>query len=329
MKLRALLPRQIRAPLGIAGRRCFAALAGPLQPAVPEGSVLALCHCHYPDLVPELATRLLSLPRGAALHVTASDPAVFAAWDPYRRRSRVPIRFHETENRGRDLLPFVTVARSLAIAPDAAVLKIHGKRSAYVAAGDWWRRDMLRGLFPGPFAARRALVRFAADPRLALLGAPGTFIGHPVYWGRNRDAVTTLMRAFTGTDPRDEDLAFFAGTMFWIRGGFLAELLASHRRGPVRTRADRRGRHLCPCGGARDRHGGAGPGLAGRRNRPTRAADRRSGAPSHHRISLTPSLSRVQVRKRRSDGKARARGTGSASSRAGPSARAMPTAPSG
>ena len=226
MKLRALLPRQIRAPLGIAGRRCFAALAGPLQPAVPEGSVLALCHCHYPDLVPELATRLLSLPRGAALHVTASDPAVFAAWDPYRRRSRVPIRFHKTENRGRDLLPFVTVARSLAIAPDAAVLKIHGKRSAYVAAGDWWRRDMLRGLFPGPFAARRALVRFAADPRLALLGAPGTFIGHPVYWGRNRDAVTTLMRAFTGTDPRDEDLAFFAGTMFWIRGGFLAELLA-------------------------------------------------------------------------------------------------------
>ena len=225
MKLRALLPRQFRAPLGIAGRRCFAALAGPLQPAVPEGSVLALCHCHYPDLVPELATRLLSLPRGAALHVTASDPAVFAAWDPYRRRSRVPIRFHETENRGRDLLPFVTVARSLAIAPDAAVLKIHGKRSAYVAAGDWWRRDMLRGLFPGPFAARRALVRFAADPRLALLGAPGTFIGHPVYWGRNRDAVTTLMRAFTGTDPRDEDLAFFAGTMFWIRGGFLAELL--------------------------------------------------------------------------------------------------------
>ena len=225
MKLRGLVPPRLRAPLGAAGRRAFAALAGPLQPAVPPGSVVAICHCHYADLVPELALQLLSLPHGAALHVTASDPSVFAAWEPYRRRSRVPVRFHATENRGRDLLPFLTVARSLAIGSDTAVLKIHGKRSAYAAAGEWWRRDMLRGLFPGPFAARSALARFSADPRLALLGAPGSFIGHPVYWGRNRDAVAALMRGVAGVEPRDEDLAFIAGTMFWIRGGFLAELL--------------------------------------------------------------------------------------------------------
>ena len=225
MTPRGLVPRRLRAPLGGAARRGFAALAGPLQPAVPPGSVVAICHCHYPDLVPELAGRLLSLPRGAALHVTSSDPAVFVAWAPYRRRSRAPVFFHETENRGRDLLPFVTVARSLDLGPDAAVLKIHGKRSAYSASGEWWRRDTLRGLLPGPFAAGRALKRFAADPRLALLGAPGSFIGHPVYWGRNRDAVRALMREVAGVDARDEDLAFIAGTMFWIRGGYLTALL--------------------------------------------------------------------------------------------------------
>ena len=225
MRLRGLVPDRLRSPLAAAGRRAFANLAGPLQPAVAPGSVVAICHCHYPDLVPELATRFLSLPRGAALHVSSSDPAVFAAWAPYRRRSRAPVRFHATENRGRDLLPFVTVARALDIAPDAAVLKIHGKRSAYSAAGEWWRRDTLRALLPGPFAARRALLRFAADPRLALIGAPGSVIGHPVYWGRNREAVAALMRGIAGTDTRDEDLAFIAGTMFWIRGAYLAELL--------------------------------------------------------------------------------------------------------
>ncbi len=225
MRLRGLVPGRVRSPLAAAGRRAFAELAGPLQPAVAPGSVVAICHCHYPDLVPELAARLLSLPRGAALHVTSSDPAVFAAWEPYRRRSRAPVRFHATENRGRDLLPFVTVARGLDVAPDAAVLKVHGKRSAYSAAGEWWRRDTLRGLLAGPFAARRALRRFAADPRLALIGAPGSFIGHPVYWGRNRGAVGSLMRDIAGADARGDDLAFIAGTMFWIRGAYLAELL--------------------------------------------------------------------------------------------------------
>ncbi len=219
------LPRPIRGALGVAGRRVVAAIGGPLQPAVASGSVVAICHCHDPDLVPELATCLLALPRGAALHVTASDPAVFEAWERYRGRSRVPIRFHATENRGRDLLPFFTVARGLAIGPDAAILKVHGKRSGYSDQGEWWRRDTLRGLLPGPFAAARSLARFTSDPLLALLGAPGSFIAHPVYWGGNREAVGAMMREIAGGETKDEDLGFIAGSMFWIRGAYLAALL--------------------------------------------------------------------------------------------------------
>ncbi len=223
--MRRFLPRRLRSLLGVLGRRAFAKLAGPLQPAVASGSVLAVCHCHYPDLVPELATQLLTLPRGAELHVSSSDPAVFDAWDVYRARSRVPIVFHPVENRGRDMLPFFTVARHFSLRPDAAILKIHGKRSAYSDRGDWWRRDTLRGLIPGPFAAQRALARFAAEPRLALIGAPGSFTANPIYWGRNRAAVTRLMQETTGLATKDQDLGFVAGSMFWIRGSYLAELL--------------------------------------------------------------------------------------------------------
>lgn len=224
-RLRDLLPRRPRALLGVAGRRSLAALAGPVQPAVPEGRVLALCHCHHADLVPEMARCLLALPRGAAVHVSSSDPAVFAAWASFQRRSRAPVRFHPVENRGRDLLPFFALARDLAIAPDAAVLKIHGKRSSYSDQGDWWRRDTLRGLLPGPFAAGRALARFEADPRLALIGAPGSFIANPIYWGENRAAVAPIMARITGTEVAEQDLGFIAGTMFWIRGAYLTALL--------------------------------------------------------------------------------------------------------
>ena len=218
-------PRRLRSVLGALGRRAFAQLAGPLQPAVEAGSVVAICHCHYPDLVPELATRLLTLPRGAELHVSSSDAAVLTAWERFRARSRVPIVFHQVENRGRDLLPFFTIAGSLSLKPDAAILKIHGKRSLYSDQGDWWRRDTLRGLLPGPFAARRRLLRFAAEPRLALIGASGSFIANPIYWGRNRATVTRLMQEITGRDTTEADLGFVAGSMFWIRGAYLAALL--------------------------------------------------------------------------------------------------------
>ena len=224
-RLRDRLPRRLRTALGTAGRRGLSALAGPFQPSVPAGRILALCHCHHADLVPELAGCLLALPRGAAVHVSSSDPDVFAAWEPFRGRSRAAIAFHAVENRGRDLLPFFTLAGRLAIAPDAAVLKIHGKRSAYSDQGEWWRRDTLRGLLPGPFAAARALSRFDADPRLALLGAPGSFIANPAYWGGNRPEVGRLMGGVAGLAIADTDLAFIAGTMFWMRGGFLSALL--------------------------------------------------------------------------------------------------------
>ncbi len=224
-RIRDLMPNRMRRLLGEAGRRLWARMATPLQPAVPSGSIIAVCHCHHVELVPELARRLLCLPHGAALHVTSSDPAVFDAWSPYRRRSLVPIRFHPVENRGRDLRAFFEVAAKLDMNPDTLVLKIHGKRSTYTAQGEWWRRDTIRGLFPGPFAVPRIVGPFHQDPRLALVGAPNSFISHPVYWGRNRKTVTAVMMTITGQNTSDTDLGFIAGSMFWIRGSFLSGLL--------------------------------------------------------------------------------------------------------
>ena len=224
-RFRDLMPHRIRGLLGEAGRRSWARVATPLQRAVPTGSIIAVCHCHHIDLVPELAGKLLCLPRGAALHITSAVPAVFDAWGRYRRRSLVPIRFHPVENRGRDLRAFFEVAGKLDIEPETLVLKIHGKRSSYTAQGDWWRRDTIRGLFPGPFAAQRIAGPFRADPRLALVGAPNSFVSHPAYWGSNRNTVAALMKSITGESVADEDLGFIAGSMFWIRGGFLTSLV--------------------------------------------------------------------------------------------------------
>ena len=188
------------------------------------GAILALCHCHYPDLVPELARLLRRLPRGAVLHVTSSRPDVLEAWERERRAVRVPLHVHRVENRGRDIRPFFAVARDLHLPPGAIVLKLHGKKSPYTAQGDRWRQDLTGGLLPDAFAAHRTLARFRADPDLAMVGPPRSFVSHPVYWGGNRQPVAAVLSAWNGRGCADEDLGFFAGSMFWIEGGFLASV---------------------------------------------------------------------------------------------------------
>ncbi len=196
-----------------------------LRPSLETGPMIAICHCHHPDLVPELAWALRRLPAGATLHVTSSRSDVFERWNGLRRRPAVETVFHDVENRGRDLRPFFEVAGKLSVAPETLVLKIHGKKSSYSARGERWRRDLLAGLLPGRSALGRVAARFREDPRLGLLGAPRSFISHPVYWGQNRNNVERLMAGMCGVTPEERDLGFFAGSMFWLRGALLLDLL--------------------------------------------------------------------------------------------------------
>ena len=207
-------------------RRGLVELRSYWQPKPDMGPVTVLCHCHYPELVPPLIRALRRLPGDAAIHVSSSRAEVFDRWTALRRRLPAPTRFHLVENRGRDIRPFFELARSVPLEPDTLVLKLHGKQSAYSPHGTNWRRDLLSGLLPPD---RRALgriaERFRAQSRLGILGAPRSFISHPVYWGENRETVTRIMREATGREPDEADLGFFAGSMFWIRGSLLQRLL--------------------------------------------------------------------------------------------------------
>lgn len=200
------------------------ALLARLRPAPEAGRVIAICHCHHADLVPELAGTLRKLPPRAEIHVTSSEAAVLALWASVDGLPTPP-RLHAIENRGRDLRPFFDVARGLAIDPDALILKLHGKRSDYTRQGRSWRRDLLEGLLPSRRTAGLVARRFREDPRLGILGAPRSFISHPVYWGDNRAIIGRLMPEWVGAPAAEDDLGFFAGSMFWMRGAVLTRLL--------------------------------------------------------------------------------------------------------
>ena len=194
-------------------------------PRVDPARIIVLCHCHHPDLATDFGALLHRLPAGATVHVSSSDPAAFEAWAALDRPAGLGLHFHRIENRGRDIRPFVLVARKLDLAPDALVLKVHAKKSVYSPLGSRWRRDLLHGLLPRGRAMRRIAARFDAAPRLGMLGAPGSFVSHPVYWGQNRAAVGRILTERFGGPPAESELGFFAGSMVWIRGALLRDLL--------------------------------------------------------------------------------------------------------
>ncbi len=54
-----------------------------------------------------------------------------------------------TENRGRDVLPFIKAARAIDLTPYQWVLKLHGKRSVHLKSGDVWRQQLFSALLDG------------------------------------------------------------------------------------------------------------------------------------------------------------------------------------
>lgn len=197
----------------------------------PQRFAVAL-HLFYRDLWPEFERALRALDQPFHLIVTTTEKdADFEA----RVRAAFPsAEIHVTENRGRDLGPFVQLLREGRLDAWPLICKLHGKRSGAEGPralfGEVWRRTNVADLIGSASQVEKILRRFEAVPQIGMIGSPrfrlpNEFIQHRSAWGENRDA-TLALAARMGLAPRDFRLDFFAGTMFWIRREALAPLSA-------------------------------------------------------------------------------------------------------
>lgn len=188
--------------------------------------VVVICHCHYEEVVDELISVLDRLPDGSQIHVTSSNPSVLSAFKTRWRRRNVALDVLAVENKGRDVLPFLEALRLLDLADDIPILKIHGKRSLYSPLGEKWRHDLLDELIPSESGIRTIVGQFANSPRLAMIGANGSYVSDEGYWGSNKERVSGFMKSAGVQSPKSDDLGFYAGTMFWIRSQCANEILS-------------------------------------------------------------------------------------------------------
>ncbi|MHB0928497.1 MAG: rhamnan synthesis F family protein [Candidatus Nanopelagicales bacterium] len=179
-------------------------------------------HAYFVEALPPLldAIEQLQAAIGQCLPVlvtTSADraPLVCAALE----ERALPAETVIVDNRGRDILPFLTLARDGRLSDAQLVLKLHTKLSRHRQDGEQWRDALLQGLTDAE-AFRRALARARAGEEF--VAVPKRFVFGARDWGKNVHR-TGQLAASIGIQRLPFRFRFAAGTMFWITPGLLDE----------------------------------------------------------------------------------------------------------
>jgi hypothetical protein len=194
----------------------------PARPVSTPGAAI-VAHVYYEDTWPDIAGVLKRLSIPFDLIVTTApgrDQLVDAVARDFPGAEVVV-----TENRGRDVRPFLDLLESGRLDRYRYVCKIHGKKSndggriSYLGA--LWRRRSLFDLLAGPGIAEAIVRAFEADPSVGIIGPrafrlPSETSPLEPSWGKTRPKVLELA-AKMGVAPQEFRLDFYGGTMFWAR----------------------------------------------------------------------------------------------------------------
>ncbi len=194
----------------------------PAFPAPPDQPVAIFVHVHYPDIWREMGA-VIAARFDCPFHLvlTHSAPAddIAVPDTPHL----VSVTKLATENRGRDIRPFLAAVAGMP-AFDIG-LKLHTKKSPQRPDGAGWRSAILDSLVP-PAGTAGVAARLRADPRIGLV-APDLFCFSVDPWILlNAPGMIRVMTA-RGLDLNEADLddAYFAaGSMFWFRRTAVASL---------------------------------------------------------------------------------------------------------
>jgi len=130
------------------------------------------------------------------------------------------------ENRGRDILPFLNIFKTIAGSGYETLCKIHTKHSIYRNDGSDWGKTLRTRLFD---ACDKVLEAFAEDPHLGAFVAEGNLRDIHPYLDVNGENIRFLCELLE-VGFRD-DFRFPLGTMFWARLEAITQLSAEALEG--------------------------------------------------------------------------------------------------
>ncbi|MEY8689123.1 MAG: rhamnan synthesis F family protein [Leptothrix sp. (in: b-proteobacteria)] len=195
----------------------------------------AVVHLFHEDLIAELIEQTVA-PLADVLDVVITVRADVSTKAVRRIVSACPGAYLLiTENRGRDVRPFMLCLDWLQQRGYRIACKLHSKKSPHRPDGDAWRTSLVGDLLGSRAVAIACLKQLQAEPdlgmltpvgALALIDPPGVHHGNRAWLNRLLPLRATGRPADTPSDPfQAPDPVFPAGTMFWFRTTALAGLL--------------------------------------------------------------------------------------------------------
>lgn len=125
-----------------------------------------------------------------------------------------------TENRGRDIFPFISIFKRIVPLNYKYILKIHSKKTLHREDGDIWRTDIYGKLMGSPEIIKSVLSAFENDKSIGIIGPKGHVLDYQTYWGGNKKKTEELAGRI-GIKKDIFSFNFVAGSMFWATSGAL------------------------------------------------------------------------------------------------------------
>lgn len=198
-------------------RAQIASLRKPIRP--PRVRVAIVAHVYYLDLACEIVALREIFPDIVPVHLTVP---VDKAEELGKIVAGIPaITLHPSENRGRDIAPFLSVLESGELDQYDAVLKLHTKRSPHLLDGEIRRKLLFAMLCGERNATFRALAAFE-NPETGMVGWRDCYRTSSPYWMANEKTVRAVSARMQASDA--VRLGFFEGSMFWFRPSAFAAL---------------------------------------------------------------------------------------------------------
>jgi|GEM_PF-953439 len=188
----------------------------------PSTKLAVVIHLYYDDFWPVFQERLQVF-ADIDYDLFVTIPLKNAGIETDIKAFKADAQVIASPNRGRDVLPFVHLARRLKEVGYEYVLKFHTKKSMHRADGNVWMEDMLNKLIPTTKHDVKKLLRILADKSTGVIGPDDHYISLSAYFGSNKEKMVEVLDAIVGPSKADavvknlDEYGFFAGTMFWAR----------------------------------------------------------------------------------------------------------------
>ena len=138
------------------------------------------------------------------------------------------VHLYQTENRGRDVLPFLQILHLIGTDNYQHICKIHTKKSAGRDLGTVWRKLLYYDLIGSNKIVLENLALFENHSDIAMITGKNTVLDSQKYYLGNREKTDTLIAQCQLNV--DEHYTFAGGTMFWVDPKVLEPLVALFRK---------------------------------------------------------------------------------------------------